>query len=457
MPGARWREYRPVDSPLRRHPSSETGRGTTRAGAGGAETGARRSGRLAVTGRHGPSGETSYGWVVVFASLALHSIGLGAPTILFVALKPIAADLETVRAVPSLAYSLMMIGAGVGGVAMGWWMDRFGILQPVLFGSVMISLGALLASYSEGPWSLFIASGLLIGLLGKAAMIAPLVANATRWFDRRRGLAVAILTSGQGLAGAIWPAVVQYLNDLVGWRGTFLYFSVFAAVAMVPLAFLLRPHPPPAAAGGAVGIRVDEGRGLDLSPRVVQVVLWLAGVCCCAAMAIPIVHLVSHATDLGYTLEQGARLLSILFMAGFVSRIGFGMLADRIGGVRTLLIGSACMAVMLFVFAVTTSYAGLLAAALLFGLGFSGIMPCYPLIIRLFFPVNEAGWRIASHYMFSAAGMALGGWLGGFVFDLAGSYAPAFFAALGFNALNFALIGLIFIRQGPSRLAPVAA
>ncbi|MCY4451918.1 MAG: MFS transporter [Immundisolibacterales bacterium] len=410
-----------------------------------------------MTGRTAASGETTYGWVVVFASLALHSVSLGAPTMLFVALKPIAADLETVRSVPSLAYSLMMVGAGVGGVAMGWWMDRLGVMQPVLFGSVMISLGALLASYAEGPWTLFVASGVLIGLFGKAAMIAPLVANVTRWFDRRRGLAVAILTSGQGLAGAIWPGIVQYFNELVGWRGTFLYFSALVAMTMVPLALLLRPRPPLMAAGGTHGIRVDETQGLDLSPRVLQGLLWFGGVFCCAAMAIPIVHLVSHATDLGHTLEQGARILSVLFIAGFVSRIAFGMLADRIGGVRTLLIGSACMAVMLFVFVFTTSYLGLLAAALLFGLGFSGIMPCYPLLIRLFFPVGEVGWRIAGQYLFSAFGMALGGWVGGVVFDVAGSYTPALVVGLGFNALNFFLIGIIFVRGRPTRLEPAPA
>ena len=179
-------------------------------------------------GRQGPSVETPYGWVVVFASLALHSISLGAPTILFVALKPIAADLDTVRAVPSLAYSLMMIGTGIGGLAMGRWMDRHGVMQPVLFGSVMICIGALLASRAEGQWGLFIATGLLIGLLGKAAMIAPLVANVTRWFDRRRGFAVAIITSGQGLAGAIWPTVVQYFNDLRSGGGGRFSTSAFS-------------------------------------------------------------------------------------------------------------------------------------------------------------------------------------------------------------------------------------
>ena len=406
--------------------------------------------------RHSSSIETPYGWVVVFASLALHSISLGAPTILFVALKPIAADLETARAVPSMAYSVLMIGTGIGGIAMGRWMDRYGVMQPVLFGSVMICLGALLASHAEGRWSLFIATGVLMGLLGKAAMIAPLVANVTRWFDRRRGLAVAIITSGQGLAGAVWPPIVQYFNDLVGWRGTFLYFAVFAAAAMVPTALLLRPRPPIVvsdrpAAGAPPD---DERRVLDLPPHVAQVMLWMAVIGCCTAMSVPIVHLVSHVTDQGYTLEQGARVLSVLFVAAFVSRLGFGMLADRIGPVRTLLIGSVSMAAMLFAFAFTASYTGLFVSALLFGLGFSGVMPCYPLIIRILFPVSQLGGRIAAQYMFAASGMALGGWLGGVVFDLSGSYSPAFLVAFGFNLMNLAVMSFFHLRQTRIKLAP---
>ena len=406
-------------------------------------------------GRQGPSIETPYGWVVVLASLALHSISLGAPTILFVALKPIAADLDTARAVPSMAYSLLMIGTGIGGIAMGRWMDRHGVMQPVLFGSVMICLGALLASYAEGKWSLFIATGLLMGLLGKAAMIAPLVANVTRWFDRRRGLAVAIITSGQGLAGAIWPAVVQYFNDLVGWRGTFLCFGVFAAVTMVPASLLLRPRLPIAASDRpAGGPHTDERRVLDLPPHVAQVMLWIAVVGCCSAMSVPIVHLVSHVTDQGYSLEQGARVLSVLFVAAFLSRLAFGVLADRIGPIRTLLIGSASMAAMLLAFAFTTSYTGLFAAALLFGLGFSGIMPCYSLIIRLLYPAGQAGERIAAQYMFAAGGMALGGWLGGAIFDLTGSYSPAFLVAFAFNAVNFTVMSIVHARHTRLRLNP---
>ena len=404
--------------------------------------------------RHSLSVETRYGWVIVFASLAVHSISLGAPTILFVALKPIAADLDTARAVPSMAYSLLMIGTGIGGIAMGWWMDRRGVMQPVLFGAVMICLGALLASYAEGRWSLFIATGLLMGLLGKAAMIAPLVANVTRWFDRRRGLAVAIITSGQGLAGALWPTVIQYFNELVGWRGAFLYFSIFAAVTMVPCAFLLRPRPPISPSDRpAAGSAADARRVLDLPPHVAQIMLWVGTIGCCAAMSVPIVHLVSHVTDQGYTLEQGAQALSVLFMAAFLSRLAFGVLADRIGPMRTLLIGSVSMAAMLLAFAFTTSYMGLFAAALLFGLGFSGIMPCYPLIIRILFPVSQAGKRIAAQYMFSAVGMALGGWLGGVIFDLTGSYSPAFLVAFAFNVVNFTMMSMVHVRHTRLRLS----
>ena len=392
----------------------------------------------------------------MLASLAVHSIALGAPTILFVALKPIAADLDTARAVPSMAYSLLMIGAGVGGIAMGRWMDRYGVMQPVLFGSVMLCLGALLASHAESRWGLFIATGVLMGLLGKAAMIAPLVANVTRWFDRRRGLAVAIITSGQGLAGAVWPPIVQHFNDLVGWRGTFLYFAVFGAVTMLPAAILLRPRPPIVVSDRptAAAPPRDERRVLDLPPHAAQIMLWIAVIGCCTAMSVPIVHLVSHVTDQGYTLEQGARVLSVLFVAAFVSRLGFGMLADRIGPVRTLLIGSVSMAAMLLAFAFTTSYTGLFVSALLFGLGFSGVMPCYPLIIRVLFPIDQLGGRIAAQYLFAASGMALGGWLGGMVFDLSGSYSPAFLVAFGFNVMNLVVMSFFHLRQTRLKLAP---
>jgi len=391
--------------------------------------------------------ETGYGWVIVFASLAIHAIGLGSPIVLWVALKPIAAEFNWPRSVPSLAFSMMMIGAGAGGIMMGWWMDKKGVFQPVLFGAVMIGIGALVASQSEGRWSLYVANGLLIGLLGKAAMITPLVANVTHWFDRRRGLAVAIIASGQGLAGTIWPPLFRYLNDAYGWRETYLIFGIIAICVMVPLALLLRPKAPITPPGRGRDGQTSEGRVLDLPANGVQALLGLATIGCCTAMAIPIVHLVSHATDLGIARARAAELLTVLFAAAFVSRILFGMAADRIGGVRTLLIGAACQAVMLVAFSVITTLPGMYVAAFLFGLGFAGIMPCYPLIIRLLFPARQAGWRIATSYMFASLGMAIGGWMGGYIFDLTGTYANAFLAAFGFTVMNIFTIGFLYLRQ----------
>ena len=184
--------------------------------------------------------EVPYGWVIVIASLLLHSIALGAPNVLFVAFKPIAADLGSLRTVPSFAYSLLMIELGVGGIAMSLWMNKRGVIQSILFGAVMIGLGAIVASQSETRWGLYVANGVLIGLLGSSAIIAPLVTNATRWFDRRRGLAVAIIASGQGASGAIWPRVLSFLIDSVGWREAYFYFGVFALAVMFPLALTLR-------------------------------------------------------------------------------------------------------------------------------------------------------------------------------------------------------------------------
>ena len=198
-----------------------------------------------------------------------------------------------------------------------------------------------------------------------------------------------------------------------------------------------------------------DGRIMGLQPNLLQGMLWLAVVGCCTAMAMPIVHLVSHATDLGYPRVRAAELLTVLFIAAFISRIFFGMIADRIGALRTLLFGSACQAVMLLTLSMVDSLAGLYVAALLFGLGFAGIMPCYPLLIRLLYPVHQLGWRVAGQYMFASFGMALGGWLGGYVFDVTGSYSNAFLAGFGFNVMNLALIASIYFRRNRMNVSPL--
>ena len=405
--------------------------------------------------KHSDSIEVRYGWVVVAASLALGTIAMACTTILAVNLKPIAADFGWPRVVPSMAFSLLMLGVGVGGIAMGLWMDRRGVVQPVLFGGLMIGLGAILASQSTDRWDFFIANGLLIGAFGEAAMIVPLIANVTRWFDRRRGLAVGIVTSAQGVAGAIWPPFVRFLEDAVGWRDTYFYFGLFALATLIPLALVLRPKPPVTLAGVSHIFTGNKFRVLGLSPMLVQALFCLAVIGCCTAMAMPIAHLISHVTDLGYSRITAANMLSVLFGSSLFSRIFFGVIADHIGGVKTMLVASGCQAMMLFSLALVTSEVGLYIAVFIFGVGFAGIMPNYALIIRLWYPSNQIGRRVATVYMFAAMGMALGGWLGGTLFDIFGAYMHAFLVGFGFNVMNLIVVGFLLLRQTKLNLNPL--
>lgn len=393
--------------------------------------------------------ETTYGWVIVIASLAIHTISEGGPILLFVALKDIAHDMEVPRAVPSFAYSLMMMGTGVGGLLMGWWMDKSGIIRPVLFGGVSIALGCYLISMSDSPTSLYLSNGILLGLFGKSALMAPLVANVTRWFDKRRGLAVSIIASGQGLAGALWPPVAREMTAQFGWRESYWYLSIFMAATILPIALLLRDKKLDGEPAGPVTQSDEKGNLLifGYKPYQVQALLWVAVMGCCIAMAMPIVHLVSHATDLGHDKATAAKMLSTLFFVGFFSRIGFGMLSDKIGAINTLVIGSACQATMLIVFSFVESEMALYAAAALFGFGFAGIMPCYPLILRMWFPVSQLGWRVAAQFLFAALGMAIGGWAGGVVFDLTGSYSQAFLLGASVNLINLIVVSFLNFRQ----------
>ncbi|HET6520962.1 MAG TPA: MFS transporter, partial [Geminicoccaceae bacterium] len=385
--------------------------------------------------------ERPYGWVVALASLLMMAIAMGATYVVIVALKPIALEFGWPRAVPSLSYSLALFGAGLGGLFMGRWSDRVGMGPPALTGGIMIAAGAVLASGSTGALQLYVAHGLLIGLLGNGAMFGPLVANATRWFDRRRGIAVGIVTCGQSVAGAVWPPVLRYLTETVGWRQTFVYYGVFALCTLVPLSLLLRPMPPAQRDTPARLREAATGHVVGLPAGLVQAMLCLAIVGCCVAMAMPMVHVIAHATDLGYPTTRAAELLSVLLACAVLSRLIYGAAADRIGGLRTLLLGSAGQAVTLATFTGVESLPGLYAVSALFGLAFGGIVPAYALIVRELFPSAEAGWRIATVFFFGTIGMALGGWLGGLIFDLAGGYRLAFLVGVGFNLTNLALVG----------------
>jgi MFS family permease len=393
----------------------------------------------------GTSQERPYGWVVAAVSLAMMTIGMGSAYIMVVALKPIALELGWPRAAPSLCYSLVLLGTGVGGIPMGWWSDRMGMGPPAFIGALMIGAGALLAGSSDSKLELYVAHGLLMGLLGNAALMAPLIANVTRWFDRRRGVAVAIVATGQGLAGVLWPPLLHPLVEAYGWRGAFDIYALIALCSLVPLSLLLCPRAAATEEGRPRGAGSD--RVLGLPPALVQAALCTAAAGCFVATAVPVVHLAAYATDLGHPGPHAVRLLSLLLGCAVVSRLAFGLAADRIGGLRTLLISAGGQAMALAMFMAVESTIGLHVVATLFGLAYGGIMPGFAMVARDLFAAEQTGRRIGIVLLFGTVGMALGGWLGGFIFDVTGAYRTAFMVGVASNAMAVALISGLVYRE----------
>ena len=390
--------------------------------------------------------ETRTSWVVAFTALAVMSIAYGAPFVAVVALKPIAGELGSARSVPALAYSLAWLGAAVGGIGMGRIADRIGVRWTVAFGAVMIGVG-LVVSTGASTWRLWVGHGLFIGLLGNAGINAPLYIYVSRWFDRRRGAALALISSGQYVAGAIWPLIFERGIDLIGWRQTMIWFAVVEAAAVAPIALVVLAAPPEtqvfgnAASGPRPGSRV-----LGLPPNLLLALLAVAAFMCCVPMAMPQGHLVAFCSDLGIASSHGAAMLSVLLGCAFVSRQFWGWVSDRIGGLRTVLAGSLCQVVALVGFLVTQDEVGLFAVAAFFGLGFSGMIPAYVLAIRELFPASEASWRVPSLLLFSGSGMAAGGWLAGILYDHFGFYGAAFGTGIVFNLANMAVVGSLVFR-----------
>ena len=389
--------------------------------------------------------DSAYAWARVFASLAIMGVGFAGLYSIVVALKPVAADLGASRGGVSLAYAVLFTGFGFGGIVMGWWSDRIGTMWPVLAGSVAIAAGLLLAAQATSLWHIVLAFGLLVGFLGMSTIMVPLVANITHWFDRRRGIATSIVISGSYLAGTIWPPLLQIGVEEIGWRETWTRVGIGCFLVMVPLSLLLRPRMVLPSTGALDGRR--RRRALGFTPTSMQCLLCTAGLGCCIAMATPQAHIVAHATDLGHPAARGAEMLSLVFLGGLVSRVVYGWISDRIGGLRTLVLGSLGQAVTIACFIPVEGLIELYIVCALFGLSQGGIVPSYALIVRRYFLAGEAGWRLGWIMLFTMLGMAFGGWLAGILFDLTGTYATAFAAAILFNVVNLLIAGLFLLRS----------
>lgn len=396
------------------------------------------------------------------SSLVLMTLGGSAMYASVLVLEPVAVEFGTGRGAASLPYALFMIGFGTGGVLMGRMADKVGILTPALAGAFMLPAGLLAAAHAESIVGFCVALGVMCGLLGASFSFAPLVADVSLWFYKRRGLAVGITISGNYLAGAIWPPILQSSFDVQGWRQTFIDLALFNFLCMVPIAFMLWRRPPEHdESRDSVNFAQRAKRPLGFGPNQLQCVICLAGVSCCVAMAMPQVHIVPYVIDLGFAAQQGAQMLALMLGFGVVSRVTSGWLSDRIGGLRTLLLGGSMQCVVLAWFMFADTLPMLYAASIAFGLSQGGIVPSYAIIVRTFFPPGEAGWRIGAALMFTIIGMAFGAWMSGTLYDLTGSYDVAFITAIGFNVVNL-VIALNLLRRakrvsGGGSLAAVTA
>jgi MFS family permease len=394
--------------------------------------------------------ESTYAWVRLGIALAIGTIGSIGMWSFVVALPAVQADFGVARGEASLPFTLTMIGFGFGGVFMGRMFDRYGIVPPAICGALLLGVGYVSSGYAPNIWLFGLAQG-LIGL-GASATFGPIMTDISHWFTRRRGIAVAIASCGNYLAGTIWPPLVERFIASDGWRTTQISIGVLCVVSMLPLALLLRRRAPTHHAEATGATAVAARGSLGVSSNMLMALLCVAGVACCVAMSMPQVHIVAYCGDLGYGPARGAEMLAAMMGFGIISRLASGLVADRIGGLATLLIGSVLQGVALFMYLWFDGLISLYVISALFGLFQGGLVPMYAIIVREYFSPQEAGTRLGIVLMATLLGMALGGWLSGVIYDFSGSYMAAFLNGLLWNLVNVAIITWL-LRRTQRRLA----
>ena len=387
--------------------------------------------------------DSTYAWLRLAVATVLGTIGSVGMWSFVVALPPVQAEFGIDRAAASMPYTAAMVGFAFSGVLMGRFADRYGIVFPAILGTVLLALGYLAAGYAPNIWALTAAHA-VIGA-GASGTFGPIVSDMSHWFRKRRGIAIGIASCGNYLSGAVWPPIIQHFIASDGWRLTHIGVGVLCIATMVPLALLLRrPSPVETVAPGAVG----AARGtLGLKPNTLQALLAVAAIGCCVAMSMPQVHIVAYCGDLGYGPARGAEMLSLMLSLGLIARVASGSIADKIGGLGALLIGSGLQAFALLLYVGFNGLTSLYVISGLFGLFQGGIIPMYAVIVREYFSPQDAGIRVGVALMFALFGMALGGWMSGAIFDLTGSYRAAFANGILWNLMNIAIIGWLLVRS----------
>ncbi len=394
--------------------------------------------------------DSTIAWRRLVMCIAIGTVGSIGMWSFVVALPAVQAGFGVSRGEASLPYTMTMLGFGFGGVLMGRLADRYGIVVPLVLGGLLLGTGYFLAAMA--PNLIVYAFGQLIVGLGTSASFAPLMVDISRWFAKRRGIAVAVAGSGNYLAGMIWPPVLQYFIATQGWRPVHYAIGLVCLAFLVPAAFLLRQRPPDDA--NAHAIPVSRFGSIEIPQRTLLILLTIAGVACCVAMSMPQVHLVAYCADLGYGAARGAQMLSLMLGLGIVSRVLSGFIADRIGGLASLIIGSTLQGVALFLYMFFDGLVSLYIISGLFGLFQGGLVPMYAVIVREYFPASKAGGTLGVIIMATLVGMALGGWMSGYIYDVTGSYHLAFLNGLLWNLVNVGIVAFLMLRRRTGLPAP---
>jgi MFS family permease len=390
--------------------------------------------------------DSPYAWFRLAVALLLGTIGCVGMWSSVVALPAVQAEFGIDRASASLPFTLALTGFAFGGALMGRLADRFGIVVPVSVGAVMLSVAYVVAGVSATVWQFAVAYG-IIGL-GSSATFAPVMADISHWFTHRRGTAVAVASCGSYLAGTVWPPIEQYFIATAGWRHTHIGIGLFCAVTMLPLTFLvLRPRSPVSETVTTGRTAADPQERFGIPANALQTLLMIAGICCCVTMVTPQVQIVAYCGDLGYGLARGAEMLSLMLGLGVVSRLVCGLIADRIGGLKTLFLVSTLQAVTVLPYVVFDGLVLLYVISGTYGLFQGGLIPMYAIVVREYFFSREAGARVGIVVGATLLGMALGGWMSGAIFDLTGSYRATFVNAVVWNIFNLAIMLWLLVRD----------
>jgi MFS family permease len=351
-----------------------------------------------------------------------------------------------------------MIGFGLGNIVVGRLVDRLGIFIPMIASTLLLTSGFYFTTLVTNIYQFAILQGLFIGL-GTGACFGPLMSDISHWFSKRLGIAIAAAASGNYFAGMLWPLILKNILETEGWRSAQITIAITIFCVMLPLAFLLRKQRPAdeVEVSATPNQSTKTQRTTNLSTNMLQFLMIVAGVSCCVAMSMPQVHIVAYCADLGYGIARGAEMLSLMLGGGIISRLLSGLLADYIGGVRTLLLGSILQCIALFLYMPFDGLVSLYIVSFVFGLSQGGIVPSYAIIVREYLPAKEAGQRVGLIIFSTVVGMAFGGWLSGLIYDLTNSYDAAFINGIAWNFVNIAIMTFILFRSKPSRELPAVA